>query len=386
MDNQSQISTQEIVNQGNENTQPDNNVNVDGGNSVKESSIFNHFNDLFKEESKPEENITTPADQSQTEQLVENKENTNTEKPAETETPGEDSDKSKLPQGSEHTTPFKKWEEMTPEELIEKAKFFQSRADKAKAEYEKTKAALQEQEEILKIIYQNPIEAFKQIAPEYKDILELNQPIESSLAKWQKNYLLPELKKEYPDVVDDTWEPDLTEFANPQSPSYKFITRTMEKERELREKEKMSEFQRNNMEQINSAMEQYVVKQNLEDKKYLIENMGIPEDMLKEFAMKYDKMVNETPPDNVYPEWHPNRVRNIIKAVFFDDIVNYKIQKAVKDAVDKVHQEYRLKGVSIPNKQMPVDVTSVPVQNTNNINQNNNKRDGTVFSALLGRI
>ena len=275
---------------------------------------------------------------------------------------------------------------MTPSELIEKAKNFQSRYDKTKAEFDKLSSALNEREEMLRTIIQNPIDSFKKIAPEYSDIFELNRPIEKSVQNWQETVLLPELQKEFPNIVMEDWTPDSSEMANPLSPTYKYLTRTMQKEIELRNRHEMAAQQRAETENLSKEMETVVVQQNMEDKHYLMNNYGLNETQIQEFAKKYDDMVAQTDPKNTYPDLHPNRVKNIIRSVFFDDIMNIKINQAVTDAVNKVHQEYKLKGVSVPGKNMPVDITSVSTKNTEPVKNNTNSNSKSAFNSLFRNI
>ncbi len=376
IDLESQNGGVNSVEQGNGASQPEQPIQQNqSGETVQEMNpIFSHFKDILGD------NVSENQTENQTEnqsQVVQPQEQAQ-EQPQEQQ---REEEKSSAPDG-EPSAPFKKWEEMTQEELIERAKFFQSRADKTKAEYDKILSALNEREEILRTIYNNPIEAFKRIAPEFSDILDLNQPIESAVASWQQKVLIPQLKQEYPNIVDDDWQPDPMDMMNPQSPTYKYVTRTMEKEKELRIRQELAEQQRLNEEKMSKEMEQVVLQNNLKDKEHLTKELGLTEDQLKEFAKRYDEMVAKSG-NEIYPDWHPNRIKNIIKSVFFDEIVNIKVQNAVKEAVEKVHQEYKMKGVTIP-KNMPVDVTSIPNKNvSNNGNQVNN---GTVFSTLFGRI
>ncbi|MFA5014279.1 MAG: hypothetical protein WC549_01880 [Actinomycetota bacterium] len=358
------------VTQGNENAQPAGSDVQEGGKTIPggATSFINRFiqesSDEIKDESKVEdenkgEEVKTPETKTTTEEV-------------------------KSPEGGEAAPPFKKWEEMNQSELIDKAKTFQSRYDKTKAELDKLASALNEREEILRTIFQDPVEAFKKIAPELTDVLELNRPIEKTLESWQQAVLLPELQKEFPNVVTEDWQPDPSEMYNPMSPTYKFITKTMDKDKELRNRQAMAAEQRVQNETVSREMEQVVIKNNLDDKKYLIDQFGLTEQQLQDFAAKYDQMVAQTDPNNPYPEWHPNRIKNIIKATFFDDIMAVKVEKAVNEAVNKVHQEYKLKGITIPGKQMPVDVTQIPSKDTSAVNsQNNNK---TVFGKLFGNI
>ena len=66
--------------------------------------------------------------------------------------------------------------------------------------------------------------------------------------------------------------------------------------------------------------------------------------------------------------------------------MNIKINQAVTDAVNKVHQEYKLKGVSVPGKNMPVDITSVSTKNTEPVKNNTNSNSKSAFNSLFRNI
>lgn len=374
-DNLSQ-QTAEIEDQGNEKTQPETTAQDSGKSATGAASIMSQF--IQEPTSENQSKVEEPTVPEKTTGEAGTESNPTEE--------SKSTEEIKPPVVGETTVPFKKWEEMTPSELIEKAKNFQSRYDKTKAEFDKLSSALNEREEMLRTIIQNPIDSFKKIAPEYSDIFELNRPIEKSVQTWQETVLLPELQKEFPNIVMEDWTPDPSEMANPLSPTYKYMTRTMQKENELRNRHEMAAQQRAETENLSKEMETVVVQQNMEDKHYLMNNYGLNETQIQEFAQKYDDMVAKTDPKNTYPDWHPNRVKNIIRSVFFDDIMNIKINQAVTDAVNKVHQEYKLKGVSVPGKNMPVDITSVSTKNTEPVKNNTNSNSKSAFNSLFRNI
>lgn len=300
-------------------------------------------------------------DENSNDRKVENADEVKNDKPVEGESDNkqpEPQPEQKSPEGGEANPPFKKWEDMNQSELIDKAKSFQSRYDKTKADYDKMVTALQEREQMLNTIFQNPIEAFKQIAPELADVLSVDEPITSSVLKWQESVLLPELQKKYPNVVDENWTPDSIEAMRPGTPSYEFQRATYAKQNELEQRRDMALQQRQQSEKISKEMEQLVIENNMKDRNYLLNDFGMTEDQLKTYAQRYDEMVAKSANDP-YPDWHPNRTKNIIKSVFFDEIMEAKVQKAVAEAVGKVHNEYRMKGMSIPKGDIPVDITSV---------------------------
>lgn len=370
--------TAEIEDQGNDKNQPETTAQDSGKSATGAASIMSQFIQEPTNENQNQSKVEEPTVPEKTTGETGTESNP-TEEPKSTE-------EIKPPAAGETTVPFKKWEEMTPSELIEKAKNFQSRYDKTKAEFDKLSSALNEREEMLRTIIQNPIDSFKKIAPEYSDIFELNRPIEKSVQNWQETVLLPELQKEFPNIVMEDWTPDPSEMANPLSPTYKYMTRTMQKESELRNRHEMAAQQRAETENLSKEMETVVLQQNMEDKHYLMNNYGLNETQIQEFAKKYDDMVAQTDPKNTYPDWHPNRVKNIIRSVFFDDIMNIKINQAVTDAVNKVHQEYKLKGVSVPGKNMPVDITSVSTKNTEPVKNNTNSNSKSAFNSLFRNI
>ena len=264
----------------------------------------------------------------------------------------------KSPEGGEQNPPFKKWEEMNQSELIDKAKAFQSRYDKTKVDLDKTVKALEEREKMLNTIFQNPVEAFKQIAPELADVLSVDEPVTTTVLKWQENVLMPELQRKFPNVVDENWTPDSLEAMRPGTPSYEFQRATYAKQNELEQRHESAARQRQQSEQINKEMEKVAVENNLRDRDYLLNDFGLSQEQLVNYAKRYDELVEKSANDP-YPEWHPNRIRNIIKSVFFDEIMESKVQKAVAEAVGKVHNEYRLKGLSLPKGDVPVDITSI---------------------------
>lgn len=300
-------------------------------------------------------------DENSNDRKVENADEVKNDKPVEGEPNNQQPEppaEPKSPEGGEPNPPFKKWEDMNQSELIDKAKSFQSRYDKTKADYDKVLTSLQEREQMLNTIFQNPVEAFKQIAPELADVLSIEEPVTATVLKWQENVLLPELQKRYPNVVDENWTPDSLEAMRPGTPSYEFQRATYAKQNELENRRAMAHQQRAQSEKMNEDMQRIAVENNAKDRNYLLNDFGLSQEQLEGYAKKYDEMVEKSANDP-YPDWHPNRIRNIIKSVFFDEIMESKVQKAVAEAVGKVHNEYKMKGLSLPKNDVPVDITSV---------------------------
>jgi hypothetical protein len=375
--NVSQTTVAEVV-PGNETTQP---VSTQEQESGKKLSGL----ERLIEEAK---NIQTGQTKSQVESEVENKEPE--PKPEEVPPPAETIDEQKTDDkspmdGGEPNVPFKKWEEMSQPEVIEKAKKFQSAADKAKAELAKLQKGLAERDNILQTIYKDPISAFKQIAPELLDVLDLQQPIPATLQRWQESVLKPELKQMFPNLVDDDWKPDSNEVFEPGSPTNYFFTHSEDKRKELEQRQNMSVQQRQQSEQTNHEMEQVVVERNLEDKKYVMETFGFTDEQMMAYAKRFDEMTAKVDPNDPYPATHPFRVQNLMKAAFFDELSDIKVQKAVNEAVNKLHQEYKMKGMTLPQKPMPVDVTKINTQSIQTTQPAIRPNNGTIMNRIINQ-
>jgi hypothetical protein len=375
--NVSQTTVAEVV-PGNETTQPQ---AIQEQESGKKVSGMERFIEQVK-------NIQIGPAKDQVESKVENQEPTPAVEeippPTTTDEPKTDD---KLPQdGSEPNVPFKKWEEMSQPEVIEKAKKFQSAADKAKAELAKLQRGLAERDNILQTIYKDPIGAFKQIAPELSDVLDLQQPIPATLQRWQESVLKPELKQMFPNLVDDDWQPDQNELFIPGSPTNYFFTHSEDKRKELEQRQHMSVQQRQQSEQTNHDMEQIVVERNLEDKKYVMETFGFDDEQMMAYAKRFDEMTAKIDPNDPYPATHPFRVQNLMKSAFFDELSDIKVQKAVNDAVNRLHQEYKMKGMTLPQKQMPVDVTKINTQSIQTTQPKTLPSNGTVMNRFFNQV
>jgi len=375
--NVSQTTVAEVV-QGNEIPQPETKQEPESGKKL--TGLERLINEA--------KNIQIGPAKNQVESKVEDQEPTPKveEIPSPAETPEEPKtdDKSLLESG-EPNIPFKKWEEMTQPEVIEKAKKFQSAADKAKSELTKLQKGLAERDNILQTIYKDPINAFKQIAPELSDVLDLQQPIPATLQRWQESVLKPELKQMFPNLVDDDWQPDQSELFIPGSPTNYFFTHSEDKRRELEQRQNMSVQQRQQSEQINHEMEQIVVERNLEDKKYIMETFGFNDEQMMAYAKRFDEMTAKIDPNDPYPATYPFRVQNLMKAAFFDELSDIKVQKAVNEAVNRLHQEYKMKGMTLPQKQMPVDVTKINTQTVQTPQPTMRPNNGTIMNQVINQ-
>ena len=89
---------------------------------------------------------------------------------------------------------------------------------------------------------------------------------------------------------------------------------------------------------------------------YLKNEFGLTDQELQNYAERYAKLMTKLNEDP-YPDFHPQRVKNLILSTFFDEFVNRKVQLEVEKAINQVHSEYQKKGIYIKKPDVPIDAT-----------------------------
>lgn len=238
--------------------------------------------------------------------------------------------------------------------------------------------------EFVNLLREDPIKAFSK----FKDDLELPDPdriigslqvandISSKVAEFQKKELIPKIIKKFKlaDAEDFVYDPE--EAYTPGTASYEFRVATEKKEKqiisELEEEEKKAselvnsiqeERQKQIIELKNTLFPELKISDNMSDKeKEAIKESNVRReqefiDMLNHIDNMFIKL-KET--KSLSPDVNPFAISTIFKGVHFDKLVN----KAVQEAVDKVHQEYKSKGLylSKDEKSKPTDVNNIQKQ------------------------
>ncbi len=244
---------------------------------------------------------------------------------------------------------------MNKSDVVKLARKFQSNYDKTKAELDKLKSQYQVLEEQLNYIYSDPINAIQKIAPDIGSLIQVDD-VEKTVKAWQQNTLLKQMKEKFGDKITDDWEPDPSELTDPESPTFYYTLQSQEMYRQLNERKINREKIRQMEIQKQQQLEQIANERNMQDLMYLKNEFGLTDQELQNYAERYAKLMTKLNEDP-YPDFHPQRVKNLILSTFFDEFVNRKVQLEVEKAINQVHSEYQKKGIYIKKPDVPIDAT-----------------------------
>lgn len=232
---------------------------------------------------------------------------------------------------------------------------FQSRYDSETSRLSKELEAAQKElkglQSRIKDYDENPILAIKKHHPQVFENLEAASDVDGYLAKWQKSQLIEDLRKQFPDEVDDSWRYDPAEAYTAGTPSYFYRVRSEEKRQAI-----LGSLQQ--QKQKEEQLIQTYQKQRDEDLNYLKQTYGYDDSVLqgklKEFDAIHEKVLNGELP----AEKHPFSIRNLFRGVFFEELVAIETQKAAERAKNETIELFKSKGMVLSEKA-PTDVSSM---------------------------
>lgn len=179
--------------------------------------------------------------------------------------------------------------------------------------------------------------------------------VQTRLAQWQENDLIPQIEKKYK-IEPGTFVYDPSEAYKAGTPSYEYRIQTEKKEKAL-----LSEYE-NTQKQQREVLEK-IKQQNDADLKYLRETFypdnkyGSAEEADKAFVEALKKLdeLQAKNAEGFDPANNLFSLKNIFRGVLFDEL----LERAVNEQVKKIHEEYNSRGMYLPAKDNPTDVNSV---------------------------
>jgi len=266
-----------------------------------------------------------------------------------------------------------KLEDLTQEQLIEEIKKNQrlvservNEVNALKTEVEKFKSngnTVTNDPELKQFIDElktNPAGAWDKYRSKFdlpdKDLLSasLSTNPEKQLKAWQETELKPNIEKKF-GLEKGEFEVVKEDLYEPGTPSYAFRKATEAKERE---QERSIAATR----QSESQMLEQIKAQQIKDIKFIAEN-DLDGDLEKAEALFNElntlplKVVNGEIP----PEQSPYAIRNILRGVFYDRLMADVKAKTEANLI----KQFNEKGMYLPDKEMPVDLTKLKTTQPN---------------------
>jgi hypothetical protein len=232
-------------------------------------------------------------------------------------------------------------QQTTPEDEVKK---WQSRYDKDMAQLKKE---LETSQNRIKDYDDNPIVALKKYHPQVLENLEAVADPDAFLGKWQGTTLIQEMKTKFPDKVTDNWTFDPSEAYTAGTPSYFYRIATDEKRSNIINSQKTSK------EQEAQVLQTYA-KQVDEDSKWLKTQYSWDDAAWQTRIAQVDTIHKDILAGKLTPDKHPLSLRNVMRGVFFDELVKAHEQRAAESAVSALKEEYRRKGLVLP-ENAPTD-------------------------------
>jgi hypothetical protein len=243
---------------------------------------------------------------------------------------------------------YKSYEELPKEELIKVTKSFQSRHDKIASDLEKSGTIVNELQSRLKWIIENPAEFIKKVAPELEfgvgEVAEEN--LDRIISHWQQTDLIRELAKKYPTEVVEGWEPNEADVRKVGTASFDFVSKTLDKQRELRDRVKQTSEVEAQREQYDIQMAEVIRDRNAQDMEWLSNTYNVTKEEFSQWDKEIEEMLKKSQQTgDLYPELHPNRLKNVLRGLFFDKFLEKKLQGMIpKEEHEKilanVHKQY----------------------------------------------
>jgi hypothetical protein len=225
-------------------------------------------------------------------------------------------------------------------------------AETSKVEAEKTVEELKQLRTRVAEYDKDPFGAVKKYHPQVLDNMEAARDLDGFLAKWQQTALIQDLKKKFPDKVDDGWTFDVGEAYQAGTPSYTYRVATEEKRQEI------TSLLKGQKAREEAVVSQYA-KQRDEDVKFIKESCGLTDEQLKAQLEKFDSLHQQVFEGKLTPDKHPFALRNLYRGVYFDELVAVEKQKATELAVNQLKEMYKEKGIILPELK-PTDGSGKP--------------------------
>ena len=251
----------------------------------------------------------------------------------------------------------KRLEEKTQEELIEDVKKWMSIAEKRKVEKESISQEPPD-EKYTKFIdalktdffggYKDYYDKFGLPSPQYlQEQLSSGGDRDVRMEQWQEVELIPAIEKKY-NLEEGTFVPDPSELYKKGTPTEYFRRMTEQKERDMdREYEQQQKAKESMIEDIK--------KQREGDLNYIKENFFETDEEFQNKIEEFDSIPERIAKGELTQEKNPFAIRNIFKGIYFDELTERKVNKAIKD----VHKQYNDLGIYLPDdgKGEPTDAT-----------------------------
>jgi hypothetical protein len=183
--------------------------------------------------------------------------------------------------------------------------------------------------------------------------------VQAEITNWQQDELVKEIEKKH-DIEEGTFVFDPSEAWSKGTPSCEFREKTEKKEREINTRQER--YQKEREKQLS-----LVAEQQGKDKDYIKETFyGEDEETfnakMEEFNSLGEKMAEGDIGKN------PFAVRNIFRGVYFDELAQTMVDKAVA----KVHKQYEAQGMTLPDRGSGPDGAST-VNGSEVISENDTK-------------
>jgi hypothetical protein len=278
---------------------------------------------------------------------------------------------------------YKPFEEMEKDEVVKVAKTFQSRYDKLDAEHKKVVGVATDVTNKLQYILQNPVEFIKQIAPELADSIGYTEESADALVRnWQRTDLLEALKKKYTDPswgIDSEWYPIAEHMATPGTPSFDYMEATRSKRSEIMGRANMAKQNTQRNQEFEQHMLRVTQERNDSDIQWLKQTYPyITDELLQKFGGIFNAGLEKMKQGDALPDEHPQRIKNMVRGIFFDELVKAAVEKVKNETADAIHAEYKKKGISLDKtNSMPVDITKPSSSDSQPVDKNN--------SAVVGK-